>query len=407
VLAPQCHAAGDGRPALEVADIFRAKGAAYREKHTLTPEQARVMCAIETCRTASLGGHLDVCDQCGFERPAYNSCRNRHCPKCQSLAQAAWLEQRKERILPAHYFHIVFTLPDALRLLVLHNRPVLFALLFEAAAGTLLALGADPRHLGALIGFTAVLHTWTRDLRFHPHLHTIVTGGGLRDDGRWVSKYGGRYLFPRKALSHLFRGKFMAGLVALRRAGRLRFEGACADLAQDDVFAAFKDKLYRKPWVVYAKRPFGGAEQVYHYLGRYTHRVGLSNRRLQAFDEKGVRFATKDGQSTTITPEEFIRRFLLHVLPKGFTKIRHFGLLAPAHVRSKLVLARQQLLAASVEPRPAPAGSEATTDFRERLLELTGIDLVHCPCCQTGVMVRHSLLAIRDHGLARPPPEAS
>ncbi|MBN1630631.1 MAG: IS91 family transposase [Thermoleophilia bacterium] len=390
-----CHPSGAGRPRLEVADIFRTHGDAYRATHPLTPEQARVMRAIETCRTAALGGHLDVCDQCAFERPAYNSCRNRHCPKCQSLAQARWLDRQMGRILPTHYFHLVFTLPEELRGLALYNRQLIFNLLFEAASRTLLELGSDQTRLGALLGFTAVLHTWTRDLRFHPHLHCIVTGGGLRiETGEWVSRNGGRYLFPVAVLSALFRGKFMAGLARARKRNDLVFAGRCAALADDGVWATFKDKLYRKGWVVYAKRPFGGAEGVYKYLGRYTHRVGLSNFRLQAIDDSGVTFSTKDGKSVTLTHEEFIRRFLLHVLPTSFVKIRHYGLFASPNLGSKLVCAKEALDKSATPGRRNPdvdTGAAQEREWPELLRDLTGVDLLRCPQCKTGTMVRRPL----------------
>jgi hypothetical protein len=387
-----CHPSGAGRPKLEVAQIFRAHGEAYRATHVLTPEQARAMRAVEHCRTATLGGHLDVCERCDFERPAYNSCRNRHCPKCQSLAQAAWLDRQMRRILPTHYFHVVFTLPEELRGLALSSRRRVFEMLFQAAAATLLELGHDERRLGALLGFTMVLHTWTRDLRFHPHVHGIVTGGGLGDHaGRWVSRHRGRYLFPAAVLRTLFRGKFMAALVRARDKGEIRFPGRCSALAERDVFDAFKDKLYQKDWVVYAKRPFGGAEEVYRYLGRYTHRVGISNHRLQAIEEHGVRFSTKDGNSVTLGPEEFIRRFLLHILPKGFVKIRHYGLFAAPNLATRLPRAREALdgRAAVVEARAATGGDEQ--GWKERFFLLTGVDLTRCPRCGTGTMIARPL----------------
>ncbi len=301
------------------------------------------MRAIETCRTAVLGGHVDVCDQCHFTRNAYNSCRNRHCPKCQNLAQAHWLDRQMARILKTHYFHVVFTLPGELRALALQNPSRIFDLLFEAASKTLLEVAHDEARLSALLGLTAVLHTWTRDLSFHPHLHCIVTGGGLSlDEEKWVSRHRGRYLFPIKVMSRLFRGKFMDALVRARDKGDLVFGGQSAALTEGDVWAAFKERLYRKEWVVYAKRPFGGAEGVYKYLGRYTHRVGISNFRLQAVDENGVRFSTKHGKCATLKHEEFIRRFLLHVLPKGFVKIRHYGLLLrPASAPGLSLLGRR------------------------------------------------------------------
>jgi hypothetical protein len=389
---PDCRSSGEVRPRLEVADVVRSHGSAYRQQYAPSPEQARTLRAIANCRTAALGGHTDVCNHCGHERPAYNSCRNRHCPKCQAMAQEAWLEARKARLLETHYFHVVFTLPQELRPLALNNRRLVFDLLFEAAAQTLLELARDAKRLGALPGFTAVLHTWTRALSFHPHLHVIVTGGGLSVDHHWKSVRGGRFLFPVKVLSRLFRGKFLAGLVRARQAGHLRYTGTCADLTEDDIFDALKDGLYRKEWVVYAKRPFGGAEKVYRYLGRYTHRVGLSNNRLQAIDGAGVRFATKDGKNVTLAPLEFLRRFLLHVLPQGFVKIRHYGLLAAANVKTKLPLARQ---ASGLGPPPRDDAPILTIDWRQRLLVLTGLDLIRCPLCRVGAMLRHPLLPPR------------
>ncbi len=349
------------------------------------------MRAIATCRTAVLGGHLDVCDHCGHTRPAYNSCRNRHCPKCQALRAARWLDQRLARLLPTPYFHVVFTLPAELRRLVLHNRRRLFALLFQAAAQTLLTLGRDPARLGACLGLTAVLHTWTRTLLFHPHLHCLVTGGGLAPDGtRWIPSHR-RCLFPVRVLSRLFRGKFLAALSRAYTAGALDLTGACADLADRRAFARFKAQLYRTEWVVYAKRPFAGPTQVFRYLGRYTHRVGLANQRLQAISPDAVRFATKDGQSVTLSPPEFIRRFLLHVLPAGFVKIRHYGLFAPARATTALEQARQALAAAARPHCAATPPTAAPPTWQALFLRLTGVDLTRCPRCPYGTMIRHLL----------------
>lgn len=385
---------------MEVADIFREHGEVYRRTHALTAEQRRVMGDIERCRTAALGGHLDYCDTpgCGYSHPAYNSCRNRHCPKCQALAQARWIEQRKARILPTSYFHVVFTLPSQLKVVALRNRRVVFDLLFAAAAQTLLALAKDPKRLGAQIGFTAVLHTWTRDLRFHPHLHCIVTAGGLDPSGeRWVPSRS-RFLFPVKVLGRLFRGKFLAGLRTLHDAGRLDLAGCCAHLAKPGRFAELLDALYGIDWVVYSKPPFAGPNYVYHYLGRYTHRTGISNRRLLAHDARGVTFGTKDGKAVTVPAEEFIRRFLLHVLPDGFVKIRHFGLMAAGNVHARLERARTLLLQRQT-PEPAPPPTEvdrpAPASWQERLLELTGRDVRRCPRCGCGPLRRRRLAPIR------------
>ncbi len=398
---PECHGSGSGRPRLDLADVFRAHGTAYRRAHSLTAEQVRAMRAIESCRTATLGGHLDVCDTCGFERPSFNSCRNRHCPKCQSLVQQRWINQMTSRLLPTHYFHVVFTLPAELRSLAHHNRRPLFDLLFQAASHTLLEMGRDPRRLGAQVGLTAVLHTWSRRLGFHPHLHTIVTGGGLTPAGEWVPARGkGRFLFPIKALSRLFRGKFMAGLVAARRSGALHFQGSCASLAGDDVFDRLKDRLYRRDWVVYAKHPLGGPAQVYSYLGRYTHRVAISNSRLQTIDATGVRFMTRDGKSLWLEAHEFIRRFLLHVLPKGFVKIRHYGLLASSNLATRLEAARQALAVSPLAVEPAQLA-----DLHQCLRALADVDLIRCPRCPSGTMLRQPWPVPRPAPLlARSPP---
>lgn len=379
------------RPRLEVADIFRAHGAAYRELHVLTGHQSKVMRAIERCRTEALGGHMDLCEQCGYASPAYNSCRDRHCPKCQSLSQARWVEERKRRLLPTSYFHVVFTLPAELRALAFRNQRQFYALLFAAASETLLELGRDEKRLGGQIGVTAVLHTWKRDLRFHPHLHCIVTGGGLAADGcRWIRARGGdRYLFPVKVLSRLFRGKF---LDALSRAVA-RGEIVLGELSEDG-FRSLKKRLYERDWVVYAKRPFAGPVQVFLYLGRYTHRVGISNHRLQSFDASGVTFSTKDGRSITVTPDEFIRRFLLHVLPQRFVKIRHYGLVSSSNATTKLEVARRLLGGQVVEVAPAIASGEDDENWRDLLEQLTGRDSKRCPRCKVGHLVR---LALDDY----------
>jgi len=372
---------------------------------------------IETCRTAVLGGHLDVCDTCGDARPAYNSCRNRHCPKCQCLRQAKWVADRMERVLPTRHFHVVFTVPEEMKPLALRNKIRFFEILFAAASRTLLQLGLDPERCGALLGITAVLHTWTRKLGFHPHLHCIVTGGVLSPDGtRWISVRGkGDFLFPVAVIRALFRGKLLAALTRARERGQLEFDGACADLADPAAFARWRDALYKKDWVVYCKPPFGGAEQVFKYLGRYTHRVGISNQRLRSLDERGVTFATKNGAAVTLAPAEFIRRFLLHVLPRGFVKIRHFGLLAPANVNGKLVVARRRLVP-TADPRAPLAAAPAiaalvalavdtaesppSPQWRDLFRELTGIDLGRCSVCGQGNIVRLPLPV----GTSQPPP---
>jgi hypothetical protein len=384
-----------------VADIFRSASGAFRDKYVPTPEQRKVIAAIEQCRTAKLGGHLDVCSTCGHERPAYNSCRNRHCPKCQALAQARWIEKRSEKIIPTKYFHVVFTLPQQLRALARVNPTEMYDLLLDSAARTLLDFGLSRLH--AQIGVTSVLHTWTRDLRLHPHAHCIVTAGGLDEHKHWIPARS-RFLFPVKAMSKVFRGKVLDGLNDLYKSGRLTLEGGCADLAERATFDKLKDRLYRKKWVVYAKQPFGGPEQVFQYLGRYTHRVGMSNQRLVSFDGHDVCFRTKHGKATTIDAVEFIRRFLLHVLPAGFVKIRHYGLLAAANVNTKLQIARRCLSAIDENTQPQATIPETPPTWRELFLKLTGIDLLVCPACGGRSMERRSL---DDNTASSRPPDTS
>jgi hypothetical protein len=384
-----------------VADIFRSASEAFRDKYAPTPEQRKVIAAIKQCRTAKLGGHLDVCSTCGHQRPAYNSCRNRHCPKCQALAQARWIEKRSERIIPTKYFHVVFTLPQELRALARVNPTEIYDLLLESAARTLLDFGHSRLH--AQLGVTCVLHTWTRDLRLHPHAHCIVTGGGLDEQEHWIPARS-RFLFPVKAMSKVFRGKVLDGLEDLYKGGLLTLEGGCAKLADHATFDKLKDGLYLKKWVVYAKQPFGGPEQVFRYLGRYTHRVGISNQRLVSFDGQDVCFRTKHGKTTTVDAVEFMRRFLLHVLPAGFVKIRHYGLLAAANVNTKLETARRCLLAVDENTQPQAEIPENPPTWRDLFLRLTGIDLLVCPVCGGQSMERRSL---DDNTPCSRPPDTS
>jgi len=367
------------KPRPLIGEIFRRHGEAFRELHVLTPNQRKVLRAIQLCRTEALGGHLHVCHDCGYTVPMYNSCLNRHCPTCQSLSQAKWIAERKDRILPVPHFHVVFTLPDGLRALALRNPTVIHPLLFRAASRTLLALAKDTRHLGAFPGITAVLHTWTRDLRYHPHLHCVITGGGLALDGsRWISApYNGRYLFPIKVISKLFRGKFLAGLAQLYRQQRLDLTGTCEPFADPRYFAALKDALYLEKWVVYAKKPIAGTPHVFAYLGRYTHRVAISNQRIISFDDNGVTFATRNEDHATLTPNEFIRRFLLHVLPTGFVKIRHFGLYASGNVTTKLHAARDLIAART----PSEARSDAAEKLSELIAAFDRERQKSCPIC--------------------------
>ncbi len=321
------------RPRLEVADVFRAHGAAWRKAHTghVSLAQLKVMSAIETCRTAALGGHVERCEDCAHERIAYNSCRNRHCPKCQAAAARQWLEDREAELLPVPYYHVVFTLPAAIGAIALQNKAAVYDLLFRTAAETLTTIAADPKHLGARIGLTAVLHTWGSALIHHPHVHVIVPGGGPSpDESRWITCKPGFFL-PVRVLSRLFRRLFLDGLAALHKAGRLVLLGGLAPLAATHAFDAALAPLRRSEWVVYAKRPFAGPQAVLAYLARYTHRVAISNSRLIALDEASVAFKWKDYRikgrdrlkTMTLDAAEFIRRFLLHVLPSGFHRIRH------------------------------------------------------------------------------------
>jgi hypothetical protein len=366
---------------LEVADIFRRHGDAYRQGHDLGRVERRVMSAIETCRTAALGGHVEACDTCGTVRHAYNSCRNRHCPKCQGLARAEWLAERQADLLPVQYFHVVFTLPVAIAEIAFHNKAVVYTILFRAVAETLRTIGADPKHLGAELGIVAVLHSWGQNLHHHPHLHCIVPGGGPSLDGtRWISCRPGFFL-PVRVLSRLFRRLFLDALQSAFDAGELRFSGDLVGLTDAAAFGERVGACRYIEWVVYAKPPFGGPEQVLAYLGRYTHRVAITNSRL--IDESGgnVRFRWKDYRHhdkqkvMTLAASEFIRRFLLHTVPDGFHRIRHYGFLANGHRAEKLALCRR-LLAAHPPPEPAQP-----KDYRERYARLTGRSLDICPCC--------------------------
>ncbi|WP_419341310.1 IS91 family transposase [Achromobacter sp. PD1] len=361
------------RPALEVADIFRAHGSAWRDAQRghLSLAQLKVMSAITQCRTAALGGHVLRCDGCGQDEVSYNSCRNRHCPKCQSRAAKRWLDARAADLLPVEYYHVVFTLPAPIADIAYQNKAALYGLLFDIAAQTLLRIAADPKHLGAHIGATLVLHTWGSALTHHPHVHGIVPGGGLAPDGRtWVACRPGFFL-PVRVLSRLFRRRFLEELQRLHDGSKLRFFGEHAALAQAAAFKAWLAPLRRCEWVVYAKRPFAGPQAVLAYLSRYTHRVAISNSRLLAMDERGVTFhwkdyRAKDGakgktrhKAMTLSPQEFMRRFLLHVLPGGFHRIRHYGLLANSNRRDNLALARQLL---QVIPLPPEAVADDGSD---------------------------------------------
>jgi hypothetical protein len=376
------------RVALEVADIFRAHAQEYVRQHPISPEQGRVLRHLTACPTVALGGHIDSCSGCGFLRISYNSCRDRHCPKCQASRRAKWLHERLERLLPIPYFHVVFTLPEQRKPLILHNQQLLYSLLFDSASATITTLAKDPKRLGAQVGLSAILHTWGQNLLFHPHLHWVVTGGGLSLDGqRWIPG-SGRYFLPVKVLAKLFRGKFLAGLKALYRAGKLSRIGSVAALQSTKVFQQLIDACYARSGVVYAKRPFGSAERVFRYLGRYSHRVALSNQRLVALTEGKVSFEWKDDADghrrkvMTVSAEEFIRRFLLHVLPKGLVRIGHYGLLASINAKSKLEHCRE-LLGEKRKTPPLPPKTGV-----ELVLEQFGFHPLVCPYCQSELIRR-------------------
>jgi hypothetical protein len=378
-------------PALEVADILRVHGPAYEEAYgeLLSSQQRRVLRDLVRCRTAELGGHVEECERCGHRRIAYNSCRNRHCPKCQAAARAHWLEERAAELLPTEYFHLVATLPDEIGPLALQNPRVVYGMLFRASAETLLQIAADPAHLGAEIGFLSVLHTWGQNLHLHPHVHCVVSGGGLAPGGdRWVACRPGFFL-PVRVLSRVFRGKFLSYMEDAFRQGRLSCHGRLQYLAEAAAFFDLTAALRQKEWVVYAKPPWGGPEQVLKYLARYTHRVAISNSRLVKIEDDQVHFTWKDyadghTEKTLVLPAfEFIRRFLQHVLPSGFVRIRHYGLLANRHRGEKLRRCRS-LLGVSTPtgdgasaPEPAPACQEATEALPSWVL---------CPSCGQGRM---------------------
>lgn len=377
---------------IELQDIFYEHGEDYRKKHRLPLNLLKAMTSIEACRTAELGGHVDECDECGHIRISYNSCRNRHCPKCQILAKERWLENRKIDLLPVGYFHVVFTIPEDLNYIALTNQKYVYSILFQAASETLLELGRDRKYLGAEIGFTSILHTWGQNLMHHPHVHCIVPGGGLSLDGnRWINSKED-FFIPVKVLSRKFRGKFLYYLKKDYYNNTLKLIGDNHELIETQVFHCFIDKLYKKEWVVYCKPPFSSAEHVLEYLGRYTHRVAISNNRLVFFDNGYVTFKWRDYRSNnkqkfmTVTAEEFIRRFLMHVLPDKFVKIRHYGILSNRNRVIKLNKCKE-LTGTVFKVISIPKLSST-----ELLFKLTGIDLNVCPCCTKGKMVRQGKL---------------
>ena len=389
-----CRTSG-GRPRFDIAEIVRQHRTTLEAEHHLTLAQSRVLSAIALCRTAALGGHVDTCPSCGFEHPAYNSCRNRHCPKCQALRQERWIAARTERLLPVRHFHVVFTLPSEIRALGKTYPRQIFGALFSAASDTLADLGESRLH--ARPGVTMVLHTWTRDLRFHPHVHALVTAGGLAEDNsHWVPS-NGKYLLPVKVMGLLLRGKMMAAVRALHAAGIF---ASFKDFAGPDSFDRLMQKLASAKWIVYAKKPFGRVDHVIQYLGRYTHRVGMANSRLVDVRDDAVTFRTKDGKTATLAPVEFLRRFVQHVLPEGFHKIRHFGLYAGA-----ADAARRQSLEGLSPSAPASVVAQKETvseSWEEDLQQLTGRDINRCPRC--GGLIEHRLVAATP---TRGPPVAT
>jgi hypothetical protein len=389
------------RHSLEVADVFRAFGPAYREAHELPLRHLRAMRAIEICRTAELGGHLDQCDHCGTVRISYNSCRNRHCPKCQCLEKERWLQAREKDLLPTPYFHVVFTLPEGLRPLALRNQKVVYSLLFKAVSETLSELARDSKHLGAEIGFMAILHTWSQTLIDHPHLHCLVTGGGLSLDGKRWLRSRKDFFVPVSVLSCLFRGKFLDGLKKLYEAEELKFPGQIEELKNPPAFKRFLTNLYHHAWVVYCRPPLKHPEKVVDYLGRYTHRVALSNDRLVKMEDNRVTFRWRDSADNnkikwlTLEAFEFIRRFLLHVLPNQFVKIRYYGILSHRSRKGKLLRCKK-LLGVLIPEQSKQILKETWQDL---LARITGIDPRVCPYCGKGKMIQRETLSPCSIGL--------
>jgi Putative transposase/Transposase zinc-binding domain len=378
------------REGLEVADVFRRFGPAFRDQHcaSLSAARRRAMLAIESCRTAALGGHVERCGDCGHQRVSYNSCRNRNCPKCRGLARAQWLQDRQAELLDVPYFHVVFTVPAQIEVIAFQNQTVVYDILFRAASETLRTVAADPGHLGAEIGFLGVLHTWGQNLSHHPHIHFLVPGGGIAPDGQsWIACRPGFFL-PVRVLSRMFRALFLHYLEKAFASRALNFFSEHRYLHEPAAFRRYLTPAWKAEWVVFAKRPFAGPAQVLDYVGRYTHRVAISNSRLVSIDDGKVRFHWKDyrdanrQKTMTLPAEEFIRRFLIHVLPDGFHRIRYFGFLGNCHRKPKLVRARELL-------GMTPAGSEVDPppDYRDRFEALTGQSLRECPHCHTGIMV--------------------
>ena len=397
------------RGELEVADVIRKHSDVFSETHgaSMSAEQRRVLRAVAACRTAELGGHKRRCDQCGHEEIAYNSCRNRHCPKCQAIARSGWLDAQAADLLPVPYFHVVFTLPAELSPMALQNKRIVYGILFRAASRTLLEIAADRKHLGAQIGFLAVLHTWGQNLLHHPHVHCVVPGGGLSPDGsRWISCRDNFFL-PVRVLSRVFRGKFIDALREAYRSNKLQFYGQLSGLRRPEEFEKLMNIAVRNDWVVYAKAPFGGPQQVLKYLARYTHRVAIANKRLISLHGRKVTFRWKNyadaNQPKTMTLDavEFIRRFLLHVLPSGFMRVRHFGFLANRSRRTKLECCRELLASAAKRGQPADSANEPNPEApTEASPGSSGKEEHHlCPACRKGRMLTVEVLLPASIGL--------
>lgn len=367
---------GEGRSGPQVEEIFRAHGPAYLDAHVFPPQVAKVLRAVIACRTSALGGHVWECDTCDYEVPVYDSCCDRHCPICQYPRQLRWVEGRMKRMLPTYHFHVVFTLPAELRALTLANPRVLLPILFQAASSTLQTLGQQ--HLGGVLGITSVLHTWGGQMQYHPHAHCIVSGGAYDAEGDTWNHADKAYLFPVAVMRALYRGRVLHKLGKARQRGELSFVGGCAHLADPQAWAKMRDALYRKDWVVYAKKPFRDTPRLVKYLGAYTHRVAISNSRIVEIADQTVTIRDKKRRPVRLRIEEFIRRFLLHVLPPGFTKIRHYGLYASANVRKKLPKARALLVGVAGDPERIDVPSVEPPEPPTR----------SCPCCKTGRLFR-------------------
>jgi len=375
---------------VEVQDIFLQHGKEYCKNHKTSFEQLKAMSAIEKCRTSSLGGHIDVCENCGYTKVSYNSCRNRHCPKCQTLAKERWIDSQKSNLLDVEYFHVVFSIPDTLNSIVFQNQRVLYQLLFRAVSETLSELAYDKKYLGATIGFTTVLHTWGQNLMHHPHIHCIVPGGGLNTIGKWVNSRK-KFFIPIKVLSRKFRGKYLFYLKQLYEQQKIRFHGSQQYLSNDEDFSRFLSALYTKEWVVYCKPPFKNASCVVEYLGRYTHRVAISNNRILSLENGNVTFKWRDYKDSskwkvmTVSADEFIRRFLIHILPYGFMKIRHYGLLGNRNKTTKLMLCKK------LTNTPVIFKGKAST--LDLIKKITGRDISKCPACGSDKLHRYEGLS--------------